>query len=209
MVLLLGASCLLRALQKSPGCIGENQAFARKSLSFNHNSRDKLKNVQLLLDRGILQHRSDVVIWHDVISNSITPLHSNSNTALSKEELFHALKRFDCNVVGIVYLQRKGTPDIFDELCNLKVGRVINGRRHLLPKFKQKQKWYENQLAEVHPHVSIELNFINIILREKANLHKLTLKNRSKTRKRKSRPRKNKAKKNKKKKKKPKKTCQD
>ena len=122
-----------------------------------------------------------MVIWHDVISNSITPHHSNSNTALSKEELFHALKRFDCNVVGIVYLQKKGTPDIFDELCNLKVGRVINGRRHLLPKFKQKQKWYENQLAEVHPHVSIELNFINIILREKANLHKLTLKNRSKT----------------------------
>ena len=88
MVILLGASCLLRALQKSPGCIGGKQAFTRKSLSFNHNSRNKLKNVQLLLDRGILQHRSDVVIWYDVISNSITPYHSNNDTALRKEELF-------------------------------------------------------------------------------------------------------------------------
>ena len=139
-----------------------------------------------------------MVIWHDVISNSITPHHSNNDIALSKEELFHAMKRFDCNVVGIVYLQRKGTPDILTN-CNLKVGRVINGRRKLLPKFKQKQKWYENQPSEVHPHVSTALKFINIILREKEKLHKFTLKIRSKTRKRKSRTRKNNAKRTRKK----------
>ena len=85
MVFLLGASSLLSAYNMLNYRKKINGPFfAAPGLSLNH--KDKLKNVNYLLQNkhGKLNRKRDVVLWHDVINNSITPHKSNNKIGLTR-----------------------------------------------------------------------------------------------------------------------------
>ena len=188
MVLIVGASCLYKAINFLPSWQRkslEGNIFARPGLSFN-NCISKLKNLQHLLSHGSLNGRTDLIIWHDILSNSITPHRTNNNTPQSTDELIATLKIFRQNIKAILYNRRFGTPQLFDKLCEHRVSLVISVQKHLLSRRKQKSPWFVQEIQKVHPDVNIEINFVNIILAHESNLRKLTLKKRSKARKRKS-----------------------
>ena len=149
MVLIVGASCLYKAinfLQSWQMKSLERNIFARPGLSFS-NCISKLNNLQHLLNHGSLKGRTDLIIWHDTLSNSITPHRTNNNTPQSTDELVATLKLFQQNIKSILYNRRFGTPQIFDKLCEHRISLIISVLKHLLSKRKQKSPWF---IQEIH-----------------------------------------------------------
>ena len=61
---------------------------ANPGLSFNTNYRNAKKNMINAWDKGHLEDRTDFVIWHDTLNNSITPhKRTNDNRPCDVEEL--------------------------------------------------------------------------------------------------------------------------
>ena len=188
MVFIVGASCLYKAIEQSPSWLKKKiqiSTFARPGLSFNPNTVSQHKNLQHLILRGNLQRRKDLILCHDVLSNSISGHRSNNFSPQSVEQLLETLTFFGEHFRAIVYNRRNGNPDIFEKLCNAKVCSIISVKKHLLSERKQKLTWFKDELRKVHPDVNIELNFLSIVINHEKDLRKLTLK-RSISRKRKS-----------------------
>ena len=146
---------------------------------FRHCAIDE---IGFLLERGQLRDRSDLVCWHGVINNSITEHKSNGNKALTVEQLLQILKKHSHKFAAIIYCQRFGTPNILEELRTLNI-LIIDVKKKLLSKRKQKTSKITSELQKVHPWPELERNFITTILKKSTDLYSLVLQKRSKTRK--------------------------
>ena len=88
-----------------------------------------------------IPRESPVILWHDVINNSVTshPKHPRTPITTGKE-----LERIP-NLVGIVYVQRKTptstAPDLFKDLLKLRIP-VLHLTKDLLSKQKQNNPDY-------------------------------------------------------------------
>ena len=169
-------------VQKENGLLGH--VYGLSSLSLNPNVINAGLNLQNLLTKNPLRKHKNLIIWHDVLNNSITPHTSNRKTPLSVDELKKVLNKHQKRITAIVVNQRIGAPDLFETLCELGIATVISVTRHLISYNKKKSPYYIHQLKQIHPSTHIELNLINTVLRHQDNLPKLTLKYRSQTRKR-------------------------
>ena len=110
---------------------------------------------------------------------------SNHNTELTTAELVTLLNRFAPQFKAIICCRRAGSTDLLQTLCK-EVNVLIISVKRLLTKRKRKSNWYNDQLTEVHPHYTIDSNFVETIIHYRQNLKKITLKTRSKTGKKKS-----------------------
>ena len=187
MVLIIGASCLFNAVNRTPHQTLRKlkltgQTFSKKSLSLNNNCENN-HNLQLLLKKPPSNRRSDLVIWHNLINNSFTLHHSNKNRPLSIDELSDSLKIFEKKLTAIVYNRRFGTPDLFDKLVQLSICPILGVKRHLISHRKRTSYYYQQQLQQIHPSSRVEIKLLRTVLRHKDRLDKLTLKKRSKSRK--------------------------
>ena len=121
MIYLVGASCLYHLIHKKEH--KERNRYHRIStsipgLSVNYNTRKTVQD--LLKNKLALRNRNRIVIWHDVINNSITEHKSNWCAAkncyrpLNSNELVDTLKEINKNkqIEAIVYTRRQGTPDL-------------------------------------------------------------------------------------------------
>ena len=86
----------------------------------NFNARDSQKTIQYYLHH-YLSHRNDLVIWHDVLNNSISRHRSNNNRKLSSEHLVNLLLRYRTYISAIVYCRRNGTEDIEESLGSTEI----------------------------------------------------------------------------------------
>ena len=88
MINVIGASSLKRALQNldfdNRNTLG-NFITAIPSLSLNPFVQSDTLKLSFLLDHGILKNTNQLVIWHDILNNSLTPHKSNNNTAHRKQ----------------------------------------------------------------------------------------------------------------------------
>ena len=144
------------------------------SLSLNHTSPKNL-NLQYYLERTPLK-RTDIVIWHDILSISLTPHHSNNNEPLTIDELIQALITIKHRVKAIVYTKKFGTEKLFEVIWKSTGIRTINNRTHLLSKRKQNSNRYKHQLLENQPEVEIVCSLLKIVFDHRKNLRRLTLK---------------------------------
>ena len=187
MVFIVGASCFERAIKVAPFAL--KSFICRKSislggLSLNPNSRNHFKNLGFLLDKGSPKQKNDIVLWHDVINNTITSHKSNDNCPLALEELLKFLKKHCRRFSAIIYCRRLGTPNIFEELKTLNI-TIIDAKKRFLSKRKQKKVFYTSELLKIHPSPANELKFIRKLLSRENNLRSLVIQERSKTRRRK------------------------
>ena len=188
MVYLIGASSLYQAFISPPYSVRSlvyNKSTAIPGMSLNPRTRNKLKNLSLLFEKGVLKNRVDIVCWHDMINNSLTPHKSNRKQPLLVEQLSEILRKHSQQFAAIIYCQRFGTPNIFDKLRTLNI-LIVDVKKKLLSKRKQKTPAITNEIRKLHPWSVLERNFITGIMRKFANLYRLVLQKRSKTRKRKS-----------------------
>ena len=182
MVYVVGASSLRNALHAAPYRLQKqlrSKTFAASGLSLNPLATPA-KKLQNLLKGGSLSTKGDLVLWHDLINNTLSPHRSNGNKACPIEDLLHILARYKNKISAIVYTRRGGLPNVLKTLFRSKI-LVIDVEKYLLSPRKRKNPLFRKQLTRLHPSHQLELKLLLTVLRHQDNLKGL-LKNRSNTR---------------------------
>ena len=184
---ILAASSLHHALKKlSPASQKRvsQSCLAIPGLSFNHNAVNVRKTCQYQLDHYLL-NRTDIVIWHDAVNNSISRHRSNNFNALTPNQLKKILLNYKRNIYAIVYCKRVGTKDIYSKLKESGI-LVINIVTDLISRRKQNLTELGQKYLELHQDPSLELKTFTILRRYSKNLkYIISKKNTSKPGKRK------------------------
>ena len=125
MVYIIGASSLNATIGRVPYKFWREllgRSYSLGGLSFNWNAENPLKVLQnLLTGRGTLARRYKVIIWHDIINNSISKHRSKNYRAISVEKLLQILRDFSHRIGAVVYCKREGAPDIFRKMLESRI----------------------------------------------------------------------------------------
>ena len=181
MVFILGASSLHHALEnlhpdQKKGKI--EKIYTIPGLSLNVHAKNPKKVVQKLLATE-LKDKKEVVIWHDVLNNSISRHKSNGFRPLSVPELLEVLKSLENRLRALVYCQRDRTPDIFEHLKVQSI-KVFHIERDFVSKRKQRDQVFLRQFRALHQSPELELKHLDIVLKNGDNLDCITDKSRPK-----------------------------
>ena len=135
-------------------------------LSLNPRATNQFTVLQNLLVGKLKNYR--ILIWHDVINNSLTPHSSNNNNPCTVKELVVILKGIKKRVTAIVYCRRKFKgkllPDISERLAETGI-RITEVKRHLILRRKNSDPVYLDELAELHPTPASQSILLLTILR--------------------------------------------
>ena len=152
--------------------------YALPGLSCNPQfSVNPKKTVQYVLDH-IYPEKTDVVIWHDAINNSLTKFRTNTRP-LTPDELIQQLLPYQHRIAAIVYCHRVGAPHIYRSLFKspfLVLGVVedlISYRSAANPRLLKEYK-------ELHQPHRLELKSLSIVLNAKLKLSLLVRKRKPK-----------------------------
>ena len=174
MVNFVGASSLdnIRLKIQKDGILEKNKIFTARGLSFiqNRKNRAGLKYLPRLLNAGILKGKKDLVIWHDILNNSVSKHRTNNYTPLSIDGLIEILKKYRSRNAAVVYCKRLFAPELGNHLREAGL-LVINVKKHLLSKrnFRRKQE----DLQQLHPSQKLEFGLFRIVNSKSANLWEL------------------------------------
>ena len=174
MFFILGASSLhhaLRTLPKQQQQQLSQRVRAIPGLSFNTHSVNTRKTVQYHLSKFLPHH--EILIWHDIINNSISEHASKNNRPLSLDELLQVLSLYRNRIVAIVYCQRTNTEHIYPQLKKSGI-LIINIVRDLLPKNKRRLPKIVAEYSQLHQKPSVELKTFRVISHNLRNLERLT-----------------------------------
>ena len=165
MVVVIGASSLCGTLDTIPYktkklCV--RSCFSVPGLSFNDKAINRHKILQNILTRGSLSKVNNVIIWHDVINNSISPQRSNNYQPSSIDQLIENLLLFKDRIKAIVYCRRLGTGDIKRRLFGSQV-IIIDAVRKLISHRKCKDSTILSDLRQVHPSAALEFKLLSVV----------------------------------------------
>ena len=194
MVFFLGASSLFHAINSLPK-IAQNwyksTVFSLPGLSLNPFDVNERKTVQYQLDNAF-RHKTDVIIWHDAINNSLISQRTNNFRALAFSELSNVLESYQTRLKAIVYCPRNGAANIFGFHKQTDVV-TIHVQIDLVSKRKQKVPKLVKEYYQLHQKAHLELKSLTLILTNQKSLRRLLKKNRhSKLNKRRLRAKENK-----------------
>ena len=156
--------------------------FSIPGLSLNPNTKNPKKLVQNLLSKD-LSDKTDIVIWHDVLNNSISKHESNNFRPLTVPQLVEILKSIENKLRALVYCHRFRTPNICENLkelensTNIKVFSIVED---FISTKKQKDPDFLKKLKALHQSPEIEIKHIDFILRKESELDAITDKSRPK-----------------------------
>ena len=199
MVFILGASSLRNTIQGLP--YTQRRTFLGSSfylggLTFDSSRRDKSKIVQIYLNGGSLEKKRKLVIWHDLINNSLTPFEekvksgrktprrsldtrSHCPPCSKKEtpeqvqkriaELVDTIKSFKDRIEAIVYIKRFGAPDALKQLRSTGVV-VIDAFNQLISHRNRKNARLLNDLRKLHPEVKSEARILKVVWKRRNKL---------------------------------------
>lgn len=180
MVFILGASSLHHALESLPHKTKlrySKTVFTLPGLSLNPGLRNPRKTVQFLLKK-FFHNRCDIIIWHDVLNNSISKHVSSNYTCLSNAQLLSTLNDFSSKVKALVYCRRDGTPDIYSSLKGKFL--TLNVVKDIISKRKAKDKSLLKNYRSLHQKHELELKTLSIILHYSDNLNRILSKSQPK-----------------------------
>ena len=120
------------------------------------------------------QSRTKIIIWYDVINNSLTPRSSNFNRPLSPPALISGLCALPCDIAAIAFCRRTGSPDVFQLLR--QSFHVISPVRHLLSHLKQRDIALVRQYSLLHLAAHLELQIYFLFSQHLHQLKTLTTK---------------------------------
>ena len=149
------------------------------------------KTVQFIL-RRYLRRRTDIIIWHDTLNNSLTQNRSNKFTQLSPGRLTKILLSFSNQIQGVVHCTREGAPDTWDHIKTLRTQgfQVADIVREILPKQKSNVPEILTEYLQLHQKPLYELRTLAAVKRVKGELNRFAQKKKrlSKARREKSLP---------------------
>ena len=181
------ASSLAAAVNTLPGAVSQRHRhltalpglhLIQSSAEFPHKTlQHQLRLFQRFQSNNCQHCRPKIIIWHDVINNSLTRHSSNFDKPLSPTALIQELHALPCEIAAIVYCQHKGSPDVFQLLRRSFL--VISPVRHLLSHRKQHNPDLVHQYSVFHLAVHLQLKIYFLLSQ---HLHQLTTLTRKKSR---------------------------
>ena len=160
----------------------KEKIFSIPGLSLNPNTKNPQKIVQNLLSKDLAE-KTNIIIWHDVLNNSISKHESNNYRALTVPQLLDILKSFENKLRALVYCHRFRTPNILPNLkeiektTNIKVFSIVDD---FISTRKQKDPDFLKKLKALHQSPEIEIKHIDFILRKESELDAITDRSRPK-----------------------------
>ena len=109
------------------------------------------------------------IIWHDVISNSLSKHRSNNDNPLTPESLIEILKDYKNKISAIIYVHGQNTPNIYGRLDETGI-LTINVTKCLISKRKTSNKELIRKLKLIHLPAFLEIKNMRIIRRYFPNL---------------------------------------
>ena len=181
MVFIVAASSLHHALDTIPSekrLAYKEKIFTIPGLSLNCHAKNPQKIVQNFLRQDFAE-KTEIVIWHDVLNNSLPKHKSNNFRALSVSELLEILKSLENKLRALVYCHRIRTPDISHVLKTQNVP-VFRIETDFFSTRKQNDPQILKELKAIHQRPEFELKYLDIILRKETDLAQITAKSRPK-----------------------------
>ena len=129
--------------------------------------------------QSIQKNDDKLILWHDLINNTVAPHHSNSWKPCSVELLLSILHGLRHRIAAIVYTKRTNSTDILKRFRTLDI--LIIPVKKLLSTRKRKNNRILRDSGQIHPSLILEGRLIGIVYRSRNNLKKLILKKRSKS----------------------------
>ena len=122
MIQIVGASSLKRLFEfcQSNKVDLKKHITAISGLSLSPHAKSNLKNLKFLCTQGYLRCKR-LLIWHDIINNSLNAHRSNNFRANTISNLCTTLLQLKDQITAFVYCQRGGLPNIYEELTNTGV----------------------------------------------------------------------------------------
>ena len=179
MLQIVGTSSLAQAIDsldedENRGVRKEVYAYSGLSLNFRNIFYDKKAISFINLPRNC---NKNIVLWHDLINNSITDHKNNDGEPLSPAELISVLRSIP-NLYAIIYCHRWGATNIFEHLLELNI-TVIDITKHILTKTEQINNTIKANFKKLHQSHDQELRSLAVVLHYYPRL-KLILRQRSK-----------------------------
>lgn len=171
---ILAASSLKWALLTRSEADQESYKYntlAISGLSFTPHARYQHKTVQYcLLHERKLNNVNDIVIWHDVINNSLSKHKNNNKNPLTIDQLVPILREYRHRIRAIVYCQRENTPYVFSELKTTGI-LIINILTVIVSPSKAKAD--KAEYFVVHQKPAFELKTFDTVRANSDNLEHL------------------------------------
>ena len=171
MVYIIGASSLRNTIQGLPyrqkrSLFGS--FYHLGGLSFNTRNPIKHEVLQSYLDAGgALERTKKLVIWHDVINNTLAPHKKTEACPIS--ELSSILQKYKTRIEAIVYIQRFGAPRALSQLRSTGI-IVIEAFKQLTSHRNRKNATLINDLSQLHPSVKSEARLLFVVWMKRAEL---------------------------------------
>ena len=127
----------------------------------------KRQNLQTLLEEHPLVDK-EIILWHDVLNNSLSKHRTNANTVYPLDDLISYLKSKRHRFKAIIYCRRTRSTDIFDSL--MRTGILIVPTTKLISRGKRKDPALVRQYLEVHQSSELELKSLRVVLTHRENL---------------------------------------
>ena len=113
-----------------------------------------------------------IILWHDLINKTIKTHKSNNYQPQSVYQLVVSLRRLT-NLCGIVYCQRTGSPNIFDDLRTLDCP-IIQVTNDILSKSEQRSEVLVGKYKALHQSSDLELISLGVFLQYYPKLRKIS-----------------------------------
>ena len=147
------------------------QLTAIPGLGLNPHHPNPKQRLQFLLNNDeTLRGKSDLIIWHDIISNTISR-HPNPRNDPSKdypaaetEELCSILRSFEPRIRAILHCQRHRAKIIYHKLLETSI-HIIDLDKKLKSHPKKTDPIVRIELGKVYLNLQLERQFISIIFK--------------------------------------------
>ena len=120
--------------------------YALPGLSFNPNAVKVRKTAQFRLSHFI-RDKKRLVIWNDVVNNSMSRHRSNNNKPLTPSQFIAVFKKYQESIEAKVYCPREETPDIYNQLKRSTI-LTIHLVKDIVSRRKQKDPTLQNVTSE-------------------------------------------------------------
>ena len=178
---ILAASSLHHATKTLPPALLDHNKkgiYALPGLSFNPNEVKLRKTAQFQLNL-FFRDKKRLVIWHDVVNNSLSRHCKNNKKPLTPSQLFAALEKYQEHIEAKVYCPREGTLDIYNQLKRstlVTIGLV----KDIVSRRKKKDPSLLKEYRAFYQKLALELKTLTIVLEHKNNLRSLITSSRPK-----------------------------
>ena len=146
----------------------QQKVYAVPGFSLNPNTLNRGKGLRVLLELQPLATKQ-IIIWHDVLNNSISSHRTNNYTPCPLDELLAYLQSKRRQINGIVYCRRTGTRDIFEDLRRTEI-IVIKTTGSLISRRNRQNPAVLREYLQLHQSSELELKSLRVVLSHRDHL---------------------------------------